>query len=310
MKKYDRIVFKEPQQNYFELSYFGRSADMGRLDMYDATASFYGFSRTIAILGHFYSTGIINAHAPRSEVQVFIQTSEPGSYKQMIVAVALGAVIGTPLTTFINRVIDSWIPSHDPQLQQVIELLEENNRIMRNNLNLPEHRNEKEERDQNNADEFIEQNVEKINVLRSITASSFKDIFRPIGRSADFVGISVGRDRTPIGAVNERALRLIESDRPEDDVSVVIGVVSSFSRSSKTGVAFSQDIGRGFRFEYKADGKLPPEDDFSWSQFYQRPIRMNGRFVLFFDGKIKKLIVYSVERLHVHDEGEFGRVGR
>jgi hypothetical protein len=53
----------------------------------------------------------------------------------------------------------------------------------------------------------------------------------------------------------------------------------------------------GFRIEYVHKARLPTEDDFSWSQFRQKPIRMTGRFVRFFDGKIKKFLVSHVERV-------------
>lgn len=288
--KYEQIRFDEPEISRFELTYLGGEADLHRLDLYDASASFYGFARTLKIVGHFYSTGEINAHAPKSQVQVFLDTTEPGSVRQTIIAAAIGAVVATPLTIFLTRAIESWIPAPDPATQRIIELLEEQNSL----LSQPSHSKALfEER----SDRFIYEEAEKINVLRSITSNSFKDIFRPVGRSAETVVLSHAQSSKPIGAVNPRALALIEADRPDDDEVIVIGIVSSFSRGSKTGVMFSSDIGRGFKFVYKADGRLPPEDDFSWSQFYQRPIRAFGRFIRFFDGKIKKMIVYSVERV-------------
>ena len=51
-------------------------------------------------------------------------------------------------------------------------------------------------------------------------------------------------------------------------------------------------------------GKLGEEDDFSWSQFRQRPVRMTGRFFYFFDGSIKRLEVTAVERIEHSDGGE------
>lgn len=287
-----RIIFDEPLLSKFQLSYFGREAELNRLSLYDASASFYGFSRTVAILGHYYSTGKINAHAPRSEVEVFLEAAEQGSYKQTIIAAAISAVVSVPLTIFITRAIDNWIPQEDAQTQQIIDLLTEQNRLLRGDVPRDDEREFVEK-----ADEFIAENRDQIDVLRSVTANSFKDIFRPVGRSADFVGISRFDSDDPIGAVNQRALSLIQADRPDDDVIVIVGVVNSFSRSSKTGVMFSREIGRGFRFEYKLPGRVPAEDDFSWSQYYQRPIRVRGRFVKFYDGKIKKLIVYEAERL-------------
>lgn len=293
-----QITFRDPQISRFQLSYFGGDADQHRLNMYDAAGSFYGFSRTIAVLGHFYATGAINAHAPRSELQVFLETSEDGSFKQNIAAAALSAVITAPFTVLVTRAIDSWIPVEDKQTQVIIELLQEQNQILRGAGPAHEVAREDKAREAHieEVDTFLEENSDKIDVIRSITSTSFKNIFRPVGRSARFVGISSGERREPIGAVNERALRLIQADRPDDDTVILLATVNSFSRSSKTGVVFSRDIGRGFRFEYVSSEKLPPEDVFSWSQFYQRPIKITGRFVKFYDGKIKKLLVYSAEK--------------
>lgn len=286
------ILFAQPQFSKFQLAYFGGDADEHRLDMYDASASYYGFARTLSILGHFYSTGEINAHAPKSELKVFLETAEEGSFKQTILAAAVGAVVATPLTVFITRAIDGWIPTEDAQTNQVIDLLKEQNRILSGGKAVPTASQTEVE----NADRFLEEQKEKVDVIRSITANSFKGIFRPVDRSVEVVGITHGQHNAPIGAVNKRALQLIEADRPDPDVVSIMSVVSSFSRGSKTGVVFSKDIGRGFRIEYTKPGKLPYEDDFSWSQYYQRPIRLNGRFIKFFDGKVKKLLVYEVSR--------------
>ncbi|WP_157598848.1 hypothetical protein [Tateyamaria omphalii] len=273
--------------------------------MYDGAASFYGFARTVAILGHFYSTGTINAHAPRSEVKVYLEPSEEGSYKQVIAAAALGAVVSTPLTVFITRALDDWIPAPDGQTQQIIDLLKEQNDLLKEGAAKGASEPTRDEVEA--ADHFIETNKDKVEVMRSITANSFKDVFRPVGKSADYVGVSCGPTRVPVGVVNERALRLIEADRPDDEVVSLLAVVTSFSRSSKTGVAFSKDVGRGFRFEYSHTERLPAEDDFSWSQYRQKPIRLNGRFVRFFDGKIKKLVVYSAARLTDYEISEYAR---
>jgi hypothetical protein len=42
-----------------------------------------------------------------------------------------------------------------------------------------------------------------------------------------------------------------------------------------------------------ANSVAPREDDFSWSQFSGKPIRLSGRFIRFFDG----FLVYHVERV-------------
>ncbi len=300
MPDLQRIDFESPQHNYFQLAFFGGDADKNRVDMYDASASFYGFSRTIAILGHYYSTGKVNAHAPKSEVSVFLETSEDGSFKQTVMAAAVSAVVSTPLAVFITRAMDTWIPAPDSETQQIIDLLKEQNELLKrqsSSSTTPEQSAEKMKQEVKKADEFITSNRDQLDVLRSVTANSFKDIFRPVGKSVGIVGITSGETRFPIGAVNPRALSLIEADRPDEEYIFIVGVVNSFSRSSKSGVMFAPDLGRGFRFEFRTSKKLPPEDDFSWSQYYQRPIRVSGRFVRFFDGKIKKFLADHVERV-------------
>lgn len=296
MPDFQRLQFDKPEYSYFELAYFGNQADNNRIGMHEASASFYGFSRTISILGHFYSTGKINSHAPKSEVRVYLQTSEDGSFRQIIAAAAVGAVVSTPLTVFVTRAIDSWIPAPDPQTQQIIDLLKEQNELLKKE-HLSGTETGKASQENSVTDKFIADQKDQMDVLRSITANSFKDIFRPVGKSADFVGITAGKSRAPIGVVNRRALSLIEADKPDDETIFVVGLVSSFSRSSKTGIMFSRDLGRGFRFEFKTTARLPPEDDFSWSQYYQKPVRVSGRFVRFFDGRVKKFIAEFVERV-------------
>ncbi|NJM35530.1 MAG: hypothetical protein HC850_13450 [Rhodomicrobium sp.] len=106
-----------------------------------------------------------------------------------------------------------------------------------------------------------------------------------------------GSNESPVGIVDAIAKQKIEADELDDKDTIVTGVVNSFNRSSKTGIIFSEYYGRGFRFEYSSDEKLGRQDDFSWSQYTGKSIRLNGKFVLFFDGKIKKFLVYHVERV-------------
>ncbi len=110
------------------------------------------------------------------------------------------------------------------------------------------------------------------------------------------MAILAGPTQQPVGVVDAGVLARIEADEIDDDVKTVVGVVNSFSRSSKTGVMFSEDMGRGFRFEYDQPGKLERQDIFSWSQFYGRKIEVDGRFVRFFDQTIKKFIVYRARK--------------
>lgn len=53
----------------FTLKFDGRQASYGRLDLYDASQSFYGLARVLAVLGHYYSTGAIIYQAPASSVK-------------------------------------------------------------------------------------------------------------------------------------------------------------------------------------------------------------------------------------------------
>jgi hypothetical protein len=90
---------------------------------------------------------------------------------------------------------------------------------------------------------------------------------------------------------------MIEADEVDANDKIFMAVVNSFSRGSKTGIVFSRDFERCFRIEYVAKGRLPREDDFSWSQYSGRPLKLYGRFVRFFDGNIKKFLVFTVERV-------------
>lgn len=99
-----------------------------------------------------------------------------------------------------------------------------------------------------------------------------------------------------IGCVNKEVVDSLESDVPDDKITSVSAIVESFSRKSKKGIAFSNELGRGFRFSSTSMGKLGKEDDFSWSQYKQEEIVMTGRFYYFFDGSIKRLEVFSVEK--------------
>lgn len=140
-----------------------------------------------------------------------------------------------------------------------------------------------------------------MDVLRSITSTSFRNTFRPIGRSADIATITRDEDRKPIGAVNQATLDLLDVDRFDDNTVTIKGRVNAFSRSSKTGIAFSDEMGRGFRFEYKGEGRLPREDIFSYSQYYGREIILHGQFVRFFDDTIKKFLVYEANKIDHHE---------
>lgn len=84
--------------------------------------------------------------------------------------------------------------------------------------------------------------------------------FRPIGRSADYVAISYGEFDEPISALDVEAVEKLELEVYDHETSVIVGVVNSFSRGSKSGVIYSS---RGILFTYMSEENLPRGDDFS-----------------------------------------------
>ncbi len=279
------------------LTFSGIDADEGKLDLYDASISNYGLARVVSVLGHYYQTGKIISQAPRSEVKVYLYPPEEGSFKQTVAASIIGGVVATSFSTFFNRTLDSWFPNPDPQMEQVIELLKEKNQLLRQRDGLGPDPSPEEMTDDDIMSELLENNNNEFLVLRSITANSFKDVFRPIGRSAEYVGITTGSHKKPLAAINPNAVALIESERRDPNERIVVGVVNSFSRSSKTGYIFSREIGRGLPIKDIRKEKLPPQDDYSWSQYTRRPIEMVGTYVHWFDGSVKKFLVESTTML-------------
>ena len=294
--------------NTISLLYYGGDADENRLNFYDASASYEGASRTFAIIGHYYIRQKIIVKSPHSAMPLFIVPPEEGSLKQNIIAGVVGGLIvmgvNVPFTTLTTRLIDSWIPPPtDPDMSQVIQLLEEQNNLLRRQMGMPKERTDEDVIQQEAADKFLKENEKDLQIVRSVVSQSFKKIFRPISTgSAKQIGLVGGGGDAPSRAVDRDVLNRIEADDIDDDEVIVMGVVNSFSRSSKKGIVYSRDYMSGFRVEYTFKGRLPREDDFSWSQYSGKPIRMYGRFVRFFDGKIKKMLVNSVER--VTDEGD------
>ncbi|MEJ0013434.1 MAG: hypothetical protein WDM94_12605 [Bauldia sp.] len=278
----------------FSLLFNGRDARANRLDLYDASQSYYGLARVLSILGQYYINGSIISQAPTSQLALYLVPPEEGSFKQTVIAGVVTSIISVPFTVFITKVVESWIPSESPQLSAIVAELQENNRLLRERPSsvAPAITAQQEA----TVSDHMQAHTNEMQVLRSITSSSFRSIFRPIGRSADTVAILAGPTQQPVGVVDAGVLARIEADEIDDDVKTVVGVVNSFSRSSKTGVMFSEDMGRGFRFEYDQPGKLERQDIFSWSQFYGRKIEVDGRFVRFFDQTIKKFIVYRARK--------------
>lgn len=286
-----------PRANAITVIYFGGDAEQHRLDLYDASASYYGLARTLAILGHYYVKGDVIAHAPKSAMPLFITPPEEGSFKQMILAAAVGGIVSAPFTIFAERVINSWLPEPQPELQKIVALLKEQNELLRRQEHKTAVPNAAEEKQLKEIEQCIASKQEDLQTIRSITTKSFRDIYRPVGRSVDSVGLVAGGGRAPAKVVDVEALALIEADAVDEKDKIFMGVVNSFSRGSKTGILFSKDFERGFRFEYQVKGKLPRGDDFSWSQLYGKPLRFYGRFVRFFDGNIKKFLVFRVEQV-------------
>jgi hypothetical protein len=293
--------------NTISLIYYGGDADRNRLNLYDASHSYEGLARTLAILGHYYLTQEIIYKAPQSMMPLYLVPPESGSYKQQIIVGVVIAALGTPFVTFADRVIDYWIPSPDSiQRDKVIDLLIEQNNLLRQSLGLPKNQTQQEKEQVKVAEEFISKNEEDIAKLRKITSQSFKQIFRPIETgSAEHMGIIGGSSRPPKKVVDREVLALIEADTVDQSTFVVMGVVNSFNTVTKTGSIFSRDFDASIRIEYDFNGRLPRGDDFSWSQLNGKPIRMSGNFVRYFDGNVKKLLVRHVERvtdqLDVHD---------
>ena len=231
-------------------------------------------------------------------MDLYIVPPEEGSFKQTVLATVVGGIVAAPFVVFATRVIDTWIPAPNPQMGEMLELMREQNELMRMQLGLPRKAASKKEKEEEAEVVRCMKNYKnKLQTVRSITSNSFKSIFRPIGRSAERVGLIGGLPEPPRGVVDVETLSRIEADNVDDENIILLAVVNSFSRGSKTGIVFSRDFEMGFRIEYAKKGRLPREDDFSWSQYTGQPIRLHGRFVRFFDGTIKKFLVYTVERV-------------
>jgi hypothetical protein len=274
----------------FTLFFDGGLATEGRLDLYDASQSYYGFARVLAILGHYYGHGKIIAQAPFADVELYLGAAEEGTFRQTVYAGTIGAVLSAPFVSFVDYTVKSWLPSPDSDTKKIVQLLEEQNRILRGRQATASDKS-----DEQVVKKFNQEHQTEIDVLRSVTANSFRKIFRPVGRSADVGGILAGASDAPIGLLDADGVALMETDFPDSITETVVGVVNSFSRSSKTGIAFSDQIKRGFRFEYVGEAELKRGDIFSWSQYTGREIKMTGRFVRFFDKTIKRFDVFSAE---------------
>jgi hypothetical protein len=288
------------------LEFFGRQADQNELDVYDAGKSIEGLARTLSILGHYYQTGQIISQAPSSQARISIRPPRAGSFLLEVAAAALGGFIATvaavPIGTYLNVVMSKWLPGGSEADRARIENLRRRLEIAEAHINGLEAAEAAREGlsaargDIARLELMMREYKTDFDVMRSITAKSFGDIFRPVGRSADFAAVYGDDPGAYAGVMDAASVAQLEVDIPDPDVRTIEAVVNSFSRSSKSGIAFSSELGRGFRFHYGQMGKLSAQDDFSWSQYHQRNILMSGRFYYFFDGSIKRLEVLQVER--------------
>lgn len=279
----------------FQVTYLGGTADEGLLDFYDGGISYKGLARTLALLGHYYATGEIISKAPFAKVELYLVPPEDGSFKQAVLVGVASAVISVPFTLFAQATMESWFPPSDPQLQALIEETRSQNLILEAQLS-PEERQHLEHQ-RLVAEAEVAARKPEIDVLRSITADSFRAIFRPVGRTVSQMVLDAGRERSPIGGVSPTTVALIDSDIRDPARVSLTGTVTAFSRNSKTGVMFSEEVGRGFRFEFMGAERLRKEDVFSWSQFRQAKIYVEGEWVYFFDGTVKKFLIYHAEPL-------------
>jgi len=276
-----------------------RRIRIGSTSTTPASHSYEGLSRTLAILGHYYLKQELIFKAPNSEMPLYLVPPEAGSYKQSIIAGLVSTIVAVPFTVFATRVIDSWVPpSPSPEMVEIKKLLLEQNCLLRKKMGLPENATEEEDEQDKIAKKFIKDNDKELQSVRSITSQSFKRIFRPVDTgSVKQTGLIGGLGDTPNIVVDKEVLGRIEADAIDNKDVIVMGVVNSFSRATKTGSIFSRDYLANIRIEYFVKGRLPRGDDFSWSQHTGKPIRMYGYFVRYFDGKVKKLLVNNVERV-------------
>ena len=292
------------------LQFFGKLARRNEIDLYDGGRAIEGLGRTVSILSHYYQTGKIISQAPSSRASVNLRPPQAGSFIIEVIVNATGAIVAAPVIIYLNQVFGQWLPGGsaadkarvkrlESQLAIQGERLDGLQRALENREKLDELTTEVKE-----VRRFIAANQIEHDVLRSITSTSFNDIYRPIGRSADYALIHGNLPGAYAGVVDQEAVAQLETEIPDDHTSEVVAIVDAFARRSKRGTAFSKVLGRGFRFHYGQMGKLGEEDDFSWSQFRQRPVRMTGRFFYFFDGSIKRLEVTAVERIEHSDGGE------
>ena len=285
------------------LEFYGGLADRHELDLYDAGRSIEGLGRTVSILAHYFQTGIVISQAPRSQAYVSLRTPIAGSFVVEVAIAVVGGAISAPIVLYLNHVFGQWLPGGRAADQSRIQRLQAELTIQGERLDgLQKAIAQRDRVDEiasqlDEVKQFIASNKTEHDVIRSITSNSFADIYRPIGRSAEYAAMYGDSPGAYAGVVDKPTVDLLETEIPDPQITQVIAVVDAFARKSKRGTAFSKQMGRGFRFHYGQMGKLGEQDDFSWSQYEQKPLLMTGRFYYFFDGSIKRLEVIGVERI-------------
>lgn len=285
------------------LVFYGGAARHHELDLYDAGRSIEGLGRTLSILAHYYQTEKVLSQAPYSNAIVNIRAPRAGSFWIEVAVTVTGGIISAPIVLYLNQVMTQWMPGGAAADQARIRRLEsqiaiQGERIdgLRTALDQRDRIDEVAQQVQE-VRRFIAANQNEHDVMRSITSNSFTDIYRPVGRSADYALMYGDQPGAYTGVADPEAVAALESETPDRDMVTVVAVVDAFARKSKRGTAFSKELGRGFRFHYSQMGKLGDQDDFSWSQYEQKTLRMSGRFYRFFDGSIKRLEVTAVQRV-------------
>lgn len=283
------------------IQYSGGVSDQALVDVYDYSKAIYGFARTAAILSEYYSTSKIISRAPSASVDFYVEAAEEGSFKQAIAAGAFAGIISAPFAPFFTRVLDSWLPTPDPVAERQLAEQIKTNELLEKLLTEEQPATVRQTAEETEIDSLLKEKEPEFNVLRSILSGSFADVFRPIERGgsryARIFGESDGAPKPPSKLITPITVRLIESERVDEEIRTINARVTGFTRGSKTGYCSSEKLGHGFRFEYKGEeDNLPARDIFSWSQYEQKEIIMEGQFVYYFDGKIKKFIVYFAQQ--------------
>ena len=285
------------------LEFYGGLARRNQLDLYDGGRSIEGLGRTVGILAHYYQTGQIIVQAPSSRAAVTLRPPSTGSFIIEVLVAVTGSVVAAPVVLYLNQVFSQWLPGGPAADKARVNRLERQLAVQGEQIAGLQKAIAQRDRATEQAvqieevRQFLLENKTEHDVLRSITSSSFNDIYRPVGRSADFALLYGGVPGAYSGVADVTTVAQLEREIPDDKITETIAIVDAFARRSKRGTAFSKQLGRGFRFHYGQLGKLNDEDDFSWSQYRQRPLRMTGRYYFFFDGSIKRLEVVSVERI-------------